>query len=203
MPNQTELGSRDQWATSLSLLAGVRANEAEAWVRFEKLYAPLFNHWFRLANVARGDWDDLRQEAFLAITRGLAAYQSRPGIGFRAWLRVLIRSKVIDHHRKRVPVSMANWAGEIVAPLSQESPDEERVLFNRALELIETDFEPKTWRAFWRVTIEDAATAVVAGELGLTLNAVYLARARVLRRLREEFEELLTDPFPPFSGLTP
>ena len=64
-------------------------------------------------------------------------------------------------------------------------------MVRRALELIRLEFEPATWQAFWRVQVDDQPVAAVAAALGLSTNAVYKSRARVLRRLRHEFGELI------------
>lgn len=61
----------------------------------------------------------------------------------------------------------------------------------RALELMREHFEERTWTAFWRVAMQRENTADVAADLGMTAAAVRKAKARVLRRLREEFGELL------------
>ena len=56
---------------------------------------------------------------------------------------------------------------------------------------MEADFTPETWQAFWEVTVNGRPAAEVAASLGTTVNAVYLARGRVLRRLRTELAGLL------------
>jgi RNA polymerase sigma-70 factor (ECF subfamily) len=53
------------------------------------------------------------------------------------------------------------------------------------------EFEPATWRAFWECVVNERPAAEVASELELTENAVYLAKGRVLRRLRNELGGLL------------
>jgi len=188
------------WTTSLGLMAGIRANEAAAWERFTCLYGSLFDYWFRLANLPEGDWADLRQETFLAVSRSLSEYTHVAGRGaFRGWLRVIVRNKLTDHWRKRVPIPDPLAVADRPAPdpLASESPTEHRLLLRRALELIRTDFAPHTWQAFWLVTIEDRSPTDAATELGVPVNVVYLARARVLRRLREEFADFLNDLPPP------
>ena len=62
---------------------------------------------------------------------------------------------------------------------------------HRLLELIQPDFEPTTWQAFRRVVLDGARAAVVAAELGLSVNAVFIAKSRVQRRLREEMRGLV------------
>jgi RNA polymerase sigma-70 factor (ECF subfamily) len=64
-------------------------------------------------------------------------------------------------------------------------------LVRRALELIRRDFEEQTFRAFWRTAVDDRTAAEVATELGTTVDAVYQAKSRVLRRLREELGSLM------------
>ena len=59
-------------------------------------------------------------------------------------------------------------------------------LIRRATQLIRDDFEPHTWQSFWRLAVENHAARDIAAELGMTVDAVYQAKARVLRRLREE-----------------
>ena len=63
--------------------------------------------------------------------------------------------------------------------------------FYGALELVRAEFEDRTWQAFWRVTVEEKTTADVAEALGISVNAVRLAKSRVLRRLRTELEGLI------------
>jgi RNA polymerase sigma-70 factor, ECF subfamily len=60
------------------------------------------------------------------------------------------------------------------------------------MELVRGEFEERTWLAFWRVTAEEKPPAVVAEELGMTLQAVYKAKSRVLCRLRQELDDTLT-----------
>ncbi len=62
---------------------------------------------------------------------------------------------------------------------------------HRALELIRSEFESRTWDAFWGVAVGGGKPADVAADLEMTVAAVYMAKSRVLRRLREEFTELL------------
>jgi RNA polymerase sigma-70 factor (ECF subfamily) len=69
--------------------------------------------------------------------------------------------------------------------------DEAGLVFQRALELIRAEFEETTWQAFWRVSVEDQYPADVAADLGITTNAVYKAKSRVLHRLRHELGDLI------------
>ena len=73
----------------------------------------------------------------------------------------------------------------IAAGDGQNSP------FLGALQLVQGEFEERTWHAFWRATVDGHATADIAADLGMSVNAVRLAKSRVLRRLRGELEGLM------------
>ena len=66
-----------------------------------------------------------------------------------------------------------------------------RHLVGQALELMQVEFQPATWQACWQCVVLERAPAAVAAELGITVNAVYLAKSRVLRRLHQELNGLL------------
>ena len=73
-----------------------------------------------------------------------------------------------------------------------EADDQEKtILVNRTLALIRPEFENRTWQAFWRATVEGQRSGVVAEALEMTAGAVRQAKSRVLRRLREELDQLL------------
>jgi RNA polymerase sigma-70 factor (ECF subfamily) len=63
-------------------------------------------------------------------------------------------------------------------------------LVSRALTIMKTDFQPATWQACWEHVVCGRPAAEVAAELAMSVKAVYLAKARVLRRLRQELEGL-------------
>jgi len=83
--------------------------------------------------------------------------------------------------------------GQIIADDSvepEEPPETPGSFYQRALELVRGEFQERTWQAFWRVAVDDCTPADVAAEIGITVNSVYLAKSRVLRRLREELGDL-------------
>ena len=68
--------------------------------------------------------------------------------------------------------------------------DAETGLFARVLRLIREEFEPRTWQAFWQTAVAGRDTADVGADLSMSPGAVRVAKARVLRRLREELGDL-------------
>jgi RNA polymerase sigma-70 factor (ECF subfamily) len=167
------------------------------------LYGPLIYSWCRRAGVQPADAADLGQEVFRAVARKVGDFRhAGPGGSFRGWLRTITTNKLRDHAR-RVANGPAGEGGSdaqhrlLQIPSSQPEEDEclaaydDRLVCRRAVELIRAEFEDTTFQAFWRVVVEDERPADVAAALGLSVNAVYLAKSRVLRRTREEFEGLL------------
>jgi RNA polymerase sigma-70 factor (ECF subfamily) len=184
-------------ATSLGLLERARAHDAAAWVRLVALYAPLVFHWCRGWGLQEEDAADVLQEVFQAVATHLGGFRKeRAADTFRGWLRTITRSKVHDHFRRRSrePAGAGGsaaqaWLAQTPAPPADDEATEgraERGLFRRALEGIASEFEERTWQAFWRTAVEGRAAKDVADELNMTPGAVRVAKSRVLQRLREE-----------------
>jgi RNA polymerase sigma-70 factor (ECF subfamily) len=170
-------------------LLGLKARDPRAWQRLAFLYAPLVYRWCRQRGLQAADADDVVQEVFRTVLARIGDFRrDRPQDTFRGWLWMITRNKLGDHFRRaaRVGLTAAETLEQLPAEEPTIEPDVGESLYRRALDLIRPQFEETTWRAFWRVVVEDGSPANVAAELGITPNAVYLAKARVLRRLREE-----------------
>jgi RNA polymerase sigma-70 factor (ECF subfamily) len=142
------------------------------------------------------DAADLLQEVFLTLYRKLPEFQYDPSHSFRAWLRTVVTNKCRDWQRQRVrQPAMADVApDDIPAPDDLEGFGEaeyRQQIISRALQLMQTDFQPATWRACWEHVALERPAVEIARELGISVNAVYLAKARVLSRLRQELAGLL------------
>jgi RNA polymerase sigma-70 factor (ECF subfamily) len=135
------------------------------------------------------------------VARSIDGFRhDRPGDTFRGWLYSITRNKIRDRLRKAeapgvggtdAQLRLAALPAEDADPESPADPEGERALYMQAIEMIRGEFEPKSWQAFWRVTVDGRSAADVAAELGMSRNAVYLARSRILGRLREEFQGLI------------
>lgn len=184
-------------STPVSLLRQLRGPaRPEAWRRFVLLYAPLLDHWAGRLGLQDADRADLVQEVLVALVRALPKFEPDGRHSFRAWLRTIALNKWRDYQRKRVPVPLAaddsRWNGLAHDDHADEFAENEYRDFvaRQALQLIKVDFQPTTWRAFWATVVDGRPPEQVARELAVTPNAVYLARGRVLRRLRVELEGL-------------
>jgi len=180
--------------TSFSLLQRLRSPEDEvAWNRFVDLYTPLLYYWLRRTGLQQADAVDVVQEVFALLLRKLPEFSYDGNKSFRGWLRMVTLNKCRELGRRR---SLPVGDGASVEP---EADDElaqlwdaeyHRHLAARALEVIQESFEPTTWKACWETIVHDRPPAEVAAELGITVNAVYLAKSRVLRCLRQELDGL-------------
>lgn len=187
-------------STSSSLLERVRAQDQDAWRRLVRLYGPLVDYWLSRAGLQAADTEDIFQEVFRAVATNIATFRKdRPTDSFRGWLRTITRSKVADHYRRlgSQPAAIGGSDAQLQLlelaeppePDSQEATEAEALRL-RAMELIRSEFEERTWQAFWRVTVEGHPVQDVARDLGVTPGAIRVAKYRVLHRLRAELRDL-------------
>jgi RNA polymerase sigma-70 factor (ECF subfamily) len=184
--------------TSTSLLARLRQpGQAQAWARFVELYTPLLLFWARQCGLQPADAADLVQDVFTTLVQKLPTFTYDRGRTFRGWLRTVALNKWRDRQRRAgIPVAAAGEAhlSDVAGPDSPEAlweAEERQHLARRALEVMQAEFEPTTWKACWEFVVEGKPAAEVARQLGISENAVYIAKCRVLRRLRQELEGLL------------
>jgi RNA polymerase sigma-70 factor (ECF subfamily) len=183
--------------TSLTLLDRLReSNQPEAWERFVRLYTPLLLVWARRQGFQETDAEDVVQEVLVKLVRVLPEYQRGEGQSFRSWLFRLTVNQCRDFRRRKATRALPGAGG--LSDVRDDSPVAEldeaeyrRLLVRRGMELIRADFGEATWTAFTRVMVEGRGVAEVAAELHITENAVFLARHRVLSRLRQELDGLL------------
>jgi len=181
--------------TPASLLERLRLPHPERdWDRFVELYTPLLLAWTRRLRVAPEDAEDVVQDVFLTLFRKLPGFRYDPRQRFRGWLWQVLKNKCIDRKRKRLPAS-ANVAeiDGLADPEGLEAlweAEHRQWLTRRALELMQAEFQPTTWKACWEFLVNGRPAAVVAAQLGITENAVFIAKFRVIRRLKEELAGL-------------
>jgi RNA polymerase sigma-70 factor (ECF subfamily) len=199
--------NRGDGEPSTSLLVNAKNGDPRAWERLVSLGMPLVLRWCRRGGVPDADAPDVAQEVFRAVARTLGAFRrDRPGDSFRGWLRKITLNKVRDYWKRRRRAGPAAEGGSDAQERLQEVPEEvssvsdasdeaeeSRLLYRRAVELLQSAVDKTTWQAFWQVEVEGRRPAEVASALGMTVNAVYLAKARVRKRLREEFADLLDE----------
>src|SRR5262245_30256916 len=191
----SEISPHDSTSASLLKRLHVPADQA-AWDKFVRLYTPLLFYWARKAGLAEADSADLVQDVFCVLVRKMPEFRYDPKKSFRAWLRTVLRNTWINRRRQKVAEPHGDLEGLEPQKVSDELLELEEAeyrqqLVARAIELMQSEFEPSTWQACWRFAVLGQPAGDVARELKISVNAVYLAKSRVMSRLRRELEGLL------------
>jgi RNA polymerase sigma-70 factor, ECF subfamily len=180
--------------TSISLLERLRRpDESLAWTRFVELYTPLLTSWARRLGLSDSDAADLVQEVFAILVRKLPSFAYDAHKSFRGWLKTVALNQWRAMQRRKSPTPIETAAlEELPAPDAEAFWESEyrAHLVRRALAIMQAEFQPTTWKACWECTVNGRPAPEVAAELGLTVGAVWAAKFRVLRRLREELDGL-------------
>jgi RNA polymerase sigma-70 factor (ECF subfamily) len=180
-------------STHVSLLERLRQpSDADAWERLVRLYTPLLLYWARRLGLQDPDAADLVQDVLIVLMQKLPEFRYQPGKSFRGWMRTVLMNKWRDRPHRAGPAPLDS-AVQPEAPTDDNLEEREYRLFvmGQALRMMAADFEPATWQACWNTVVLDRPAAEVAAELGMTVNAVYLAKSRVLARLRQDLAGLL------------
>jgi RNA polymerase sigma-70 factor (ECF subfamily) len=189
--------------TRQSLLLRAQTGEENAWKDLTALYRPLIIGWLNRQGVPARDLEDLSQDILLSVVKHLPAFEHSGRRGaFRCWLRAIVCSRTTDYWRAADPATAASGGSGATAALQElADPDSDlnrrwdeehdRYVLDCLLDLVEQEFEPTTLRAFRRLALEGASGAETAQELGLSVAAVYVAKSRVLQRIRQEAEGLI------------
>jgi RNA polymerase sigma-70 factor (ECF subfamily) len=190
--------------TSYTLLERLQHAPGEtAWQRMVDLYTPLIRNWLRRYSLLDQDADDLVQDVLAVVVRRLPDFHKRPQVGaFRRWLRTITVNCLRDFWRNQRftlkgagNVDFGGMLDQLEDPESELSKlwdrEHDEFVTRRLLEMIRPRFEAKTWLAFQRHALEGVSVDQVARELGLSVNAVFIAKSRVLHMLRQESQELL------------
>jgi RNA polymerase sigma factor (sigma-70 family) len=185
-------------ATSLSLLCRAGSGAADAWERLDRLYRPFLRGWFLAHGVSPADAEDLTQDVMVAAFRELKEFIHSGRVGaFRAWLRRACLNRLQGYRRalelRGTPEGGTGFQAqlrEVVDPAGDPARDWEREhdagLLRQLVANLPGEFEEKTLRAFRRLAFDGLTAPQVAAELGMTVAAVYIAKTRVLRKLRTE-----------------
>ena len=192
----------DHPVTRPSLLVCLRdPHDGGAWSQFVAIYSPLVYRFARRGGLQASDAADVTQEVFRAVARSIRHFEyDRQRGSFRGWLIAVARSKVQNFLGKRKSQLEAAGGTQARELLEQQGSreDEEtfverehrRCLFDWAVEQIRGEFQPSTWQAFWQTSVEGRSVKEVAGTLAMTTGAVYIARSRILARLKAKIQQV-------------
>ena len=189
--------------TSVSLLDRLRDARPDDsdWGRLQGIYLPLIQQWLRRIPGLDDEISDLTQEVLVVMAREIPRFDRQREGSFRAWLRQVTVNRVRNHRRQRqrrpsVGLDPSDaFLDRLAEPNSQLARewdlDHERHVFQKLQAVVQPGFAPTTWEAFRRFALDGVPAARVAEDLGLSVNAVILAKSRILKQLRQEAGDLL------------
>ena len=177
----------------------------EAWHEFLELYGPLVYGFVRHRGLQDADAADVLQDVLRSVNGavGRLEYDKQKG-GFRAWLFAITRNKLTNFvaSRRARPHGSGDTAQHEQLAATPDRSDAweqewerefQRQVAARAMQIIEAEFESRTWQAFWQTAVEGRSAADVSREIGLSTGAIYVAKSRVLARLKSEVERLMAE----------
>jgi RNA polymerase sigma-70 factor (ECF subfamily) len=186
--------------TRPSLIGRLRDRHDRAvWAEFVELYAPVVFGFARKRGLQEADAADLTQDVLRSVAGAITRFEYVPARGgFRAWLFHITRNHLYSFRRRSLRAARLTASPPGVQPIPLDDIpaveddleaiwEEEwrRELFARACDSARRLVEPTTWEAFHRTAVLGQPGQLVAEELGLSVAAVYLAKSRVLARLRQ------------------
>jgi RNA polymerase sigma factor (sigma-70 family) len=193
----------DAPTTNASLLIRVRnPRDEQAWTQFEEVYRPLVYGFVRKHGLQDADAADLSQEVLRLVSSAIKKLEYDPQVGsFRGWLFTVVRNQLRKFLGRRRPHEQGTGDTEMQDILAEQpSPEEsetqewveeyERRMFTFAAAQVRGDFKESTWQAFWQTGVQGMRAKEVAKSLGMTVAAVYLAKSRVMARLKEQIRHL-------------
>jgi len=196
----------DSVITRASLLVRIRdQQDREAWSEFVEIYAPLVYAYAQKNGLQDADAADLTQEVLRAVARSACRLEYDPKRGsFRGWLFTVVRNELRDWFNARRRHQAASGDSATQRRLEEEpspSPDEtalweqeyQRQLFAWAADLVRRDFQHSTWQAFWLTAVDGKSGKEAARILRMSTAAIYLAKRRVMVRLKQEIDKALNE----------
>ncbi|MCA9214332.1 MAG: sigma-70 family RNA polymerase sigma factor [Planctomycetales bacterium] len=186
--------------TNYSLIDRVKdTGDGDSWLEFLEIYQPVVYRMARRRSLQDADAQDVMQQVFSSIARSIdrwTADENQPP--FRAWLTTIARNTITTaltrkpRDRATGSTSVADAllhepaANELEAELEMEA---RREIVLRAAELVRPEFTKQSWDIFWKTAMEEIPAKEVAQQTGRSVGAIYVARHRVLARLKERITE--------------
>ena len=188
--------------TLKSLLVRIRdVDDVESWATFVAIYEPFIEGYLRRRGISGELALDVRQEVLLVVSRKIADFEHNGRSGaFRYWLRTTTVNCLRAYDRRQRQESPGGSIFlDVVGQLADDESELSRVwnleydrhVVQGLLVRLEPHFRENTLLAFRKTALEEMTPADVATELGMTRNAVVVARCTVLGKLRELAGEFL------------
>ncbi|MGL6074303.1 MAG: RNA polymerase sigma factor [Fimbriiglobus sp.] len=193
--------------TRVTLLNRLKdGKDTQAWGEFVRLYGPVIYGFARKRGLQDADAADLMQEVMKSVARNAEKLEYDPQKGtFRGWLYTVTRNKIYNfltsqkNKAKAVGDSAAHERLESIPDRTENETDADwdleyqRRISAKAMERVKHEFQGNTWKAFWGTAVDGRSATEVGLELKMSAGAVYVAKSRILSRLREEVQKLQSE----------
>ena len=192
----------DNWPeTSESLILRLNdAQDAAAWNDFLAIYRPVVIRMARRRGLQRADADDLTQRVFMSVARKVGSWQPCTAEArFRTWLGRIARNAILNELTRGKPdravgggrddalINQVPDRNELSSVLLLETHRQSMAL---AMSAVKPEFSTTTWKMFFQTAIEQRSVKETAEQFGRSSGAVYIARCRVMQRIREHLQNL-------------
>lgn len=190
--------------TRITLIEKIKDSaDAEAWTEFTAIYFPLVFGICRRKGLQHADATDITQEVLCQVANAIGSYRhDQSGATFRGWLYCITRNLTVDFFRRRIkdPLALAtavnDW-NQIREPSIEESREFQlefrKRVFSVVARSVQSQVAANTWAVFWKTEVEGRDIKSTAKALGMTHGAVYVARSRVIAKLRKEVQQRMME----------
>ncbi|MEM8669227.1 MAG: sigma-70 family RNA polymerase sigma factor [Planctomycetota bacterium] len=190
-------------ATRQSLLIRLRnTRDQQAWAEFSAVYEPVIYRMTKRRGLQDADAREVVQEVLMSVANAIDRFDVSQAGSFRGWLSRITRNATVDRLRsvaaRRETMDASSVMKQLEQTLDQTISDEfetdrRRQLFRWAASRVRTRTGEVNWMAFWKTAVEGHSIEKVAMELNVSEGAVYVARCRILKRIRELVHERMAE----------
>ncbi len=176
-----------------------QGGDAADWEEFVAIYRPVIIRLTLRKGLQLADAEDLAQHVLLAVSRNISEWKHDPARArFRTWLQTVIRNATLNALTRK-PRDQSAGGTTALHLLNQQSDQADSLYFDAewqretlrwAAAQVRSEFEPATWEAFWETAIEGVSANETAQKTGKTVGAVYIARTRVMQRIKQKVAEV-------------
>jgi len=190
-----------QWLTTTLVLERLRSADDDAWNMFVARFRQPVVRFAADLGLPPHEAEDAAQETLAEFLRTYreGRYDREKG-RLHSWLFGIARRVALNRGRKLARQQQRSPAGQRTG-FWDDIPDDAQLqqtwdrswqtsILEQCLRRVRADLEPRTVEAFELVALQERPAADVADELGMSRNAVFLAKHRVLKRIRELQEEI-------------
>ncbi len=180
--------------------------DQEAWAEFARIYTPVIYRLATAKGMQHADAEDLSQQVLAAVAKAIDRFEPDPARAtFRTWLHRVAQNCIINALSRANPDRGAGdtrWLDYLHAQRAPNGPDSDlvrlevrREVFRWAADKIRDEFRPVTWDAFWLTAVENQPVESAAEKLNMSCGAIYAARSRIMRRLKEKVGDFDDEEF--------